>query len=103
MVTLVRPVQPEKAFHPISVTLSGMVTLVSFAQPSKAPPPISVTPAGMVTLVRFAQPSKAFHPIFVMPSGMATSPPGPVYLVKTPFLMTKSCLFSMVKFLLKNI
>ena len=80
-----------------------MVTLVRFAQPLKAHAPIFVTPSGMVTLVRFAQPQKALYPISVTPSGMVTSPPGPVYFFKMPFSITKSWLFSMVKFLLKNI
>jgi len=36
IVTLVRPVQPEKAAIPMLVTLFGMVTLVRPLQPEKA-------------------------------------------------------------------
>ena len=35
IVTLVSPVQPEKASSPMLVTLSGIVMLVSLVQPEK--------------------------------------------------------------------
>ena len=66
-----------------------MVTLVRPVQPQKAHPPITVTSAGMVTLVRPVQPEKTSHLITVTPSGMVTSPPGPLYSCKTPFLNDK--------------
>ena len=43
MITLVKPIQPQKADSPIEVTELGMVTLVKPLQPEKADLPIEVT------------------------------------------------------------
>ena len=59
IVTLVRPVQPLKAFVWIAVTVSGIVILARLVHPRKAPLPMSVTPSGIVTLVRLLQRLKA--------------------------------------------
>jgi hypothetical protein len=45
------------------VTLPGMVTLVRPLQPEKAPFPMLVTPSGMVTLIRLLQSLKAYSPM----------------------------------------
>ena len=48
IVTLVIPLQPEKALAPMLVTLAGMVMLVNPLQPEKASLPMLVTLEGMV-------------------------------------------------------
>ena len=48
----VRPLQPEKAFAPILVTLFGIVIEVSPLQSEKALSPILVTLLGILTEVR---------------------------------------------------
>ena len=57
MVTEVRDLQPQKAPHPIVVTLFGMVTEVRALQSLKASLPIFVTLFGMVTEVSALQPT----------------------------------------------
>ena len=52
------------------VTELGMVTLVRPVQPEKAPPPMLVTELGMVTLVKPVQPEKATNPMLVTELGM---------------------------------
>ena len=71
-VTLVKPVQPEKAYQPILATPSGMVTLVRAVQSAKAYQPISFTLSGMVTRVRLVNFWKAYTPIPVTSSGIDT-------------------------------
>lgn len=44
--------QPEKAYSPISVTLSGIVMLVKLLQSLKASELIELTLSGIVTLVK---------------------------------------------------
>ena len=65
MVTLVRPVQPEKALILMTVTLFGMVMPTRPVQSEKTTISMSVTLFGMVTLVRPVQPEKALSPMLV--------------------------------------
>ena len=94
IVTLVRPLQSQKAWPLMYVTLDGIVTLVRPLQPSKADTPISVTLDGIVTLFRLLQPSKAEPPISVTSDGTEYAPERPagnatsnvlLFLNTTPF------------------
>ena len=70
-VTLVKPVQPEKA-PVIFVTFSGMDTLVRLEHSEKAQFPIVVTLSGMVIFFRLEHPQKALSPILVSFLGKVT-------------------------------
>ena len=56
----------------------------------KVSSPIAVTVFGIVTLVMVLFSPKAKSLMEVTPSGITTSPPLPLYLVSTPFLIVKS-------------
>ena len=90
IVTLVRLLHLKNVQLPMFLTLSGISTPARLVHQENAESPILVTPSGIVTLVRLLQLRSASLPILVTPSGMTTSPPGPLYVVKTPFSTTKS-------------
>ena len=52
-VMLVKPVQPQNAYHPMLVTLSGMVTLVKLIQSLNAYVLIVATLSGIVKNASF--------------------------------------------------
>lgn len=69
------------------VTPCGITTLDSFLHQANAISSMEITPFGKMTPVRLSQPQNARFPMEDTPSGITTSPPLPVYLVKTPFEM----------------
>ena len=96
MVSVVRPLQPEKAVSPMlvrpsgsvidvkpeqllktlfsrTVTPSGTTSVVRPEQPLKALPPMLVTPAGNVNEVKPLQPEKAFSSMLVTLEGRVIS------------------------------
>jgi hypothetical protein len=80
---LVKPVQLQKAFPEMLVTLVGIVKLVRPVQKVKAPLPMLATLSGIVTLVMLVIPENAELPMLTtgrraMMPGMATAPSLPV-------------------------
>ena len=82
-ITLVRAVQLENAWVPMLVRLVGRSTLVSARQPKNAPSSILVTRLGIVRLLSPVQPSKAHVPMLVMLLGIVKLV-SPVQRVKAP-------------------
>ena len=72
IVTLVRPLQPSKAFSPMEVTEFGIFTLVRPLQPSKAFSPMNWTEFPIIKLVRPLQSEKAPDPIDLTEFGIVT-------------------------------
>ena len=60
-----KPLQPQKADHPMLVTLLGNVSSVKPLQPQKADHSMLVTLLGNVSSVKPLQPLKAYFPISV--------------------------------------
>lgn len=65
MITLVKPLQPLKAYYPILVTEFGIVIVVKPLQLAKVPSLILITLLGIVILVKLSQLAKAPLPILV--------------------------------------
>jgi hypothetical protein len=70
IVTLVKPVHPEKAWSPMLATLAGIVTLVSSVQPANAdcPMPVTALPSTEEGIV-IAPANPALPVIETVPSG----------------------------------
>lgn len=57
-VILIKSLQPQKAFSPMLVTLSGIMMLVKLLHSKKAQSPMLVTSSGIVMLVKLLQLAK---------------------------------------------
>lgn len=83
-----RPMQPENAKFPMSVTLLGIVTFAKLLQSRNAKDPMLVTLSGIVTLIRALLPENAYTPMLVTayPNSMSLMLPtsGNEELVNSP-------------------